>query len=296
MRPAPPELVARIASGAATLCRCWKLTRRDGVVLGFTDHDRKLEFDEVSYEPESGFTASAIETDLGLSVGGSEAEGALSSERISAADIDAGLYDGAGVELWLVDWRDPATRYLLSAAEIGEITRGRGHFRAEMRGLAHRLNVPVGRSYQRSCDAALGDGRCRVNVTSPTFRGSGAIVETASATSLRVAGLEAYARGWFTRGVLTWVGGPNAGAQAEIKADRAVGASRWLDLWTPPPRDPAPGHGFTAVAGCDKRWETCRTRFGNHLNFRGFPHIPGDDAVNSYPNSGDNLNGGRLDG
>jgi uncharacterized phage protein (TIGR02218 family) len=40
------------------------------------------------------------------------------------------------------------------------------------------------------------------------------------------------------------------------------------------------------VAGCDKRAETCRAKFGNFLNFRGFPHIPGEDWVTAYPKDG----------
>ena len=30
---------AKLDSGATTLCRCWLITRSDGVVQGFTDHD-----------------------------------------------------------------------------------------------------------------------------------------------------------------------------------------------------------------------------------------------------------------
>lgn len=296
MRPAPPELVARIASGAATLCRCWKLTRRDGVVLGFTDHDRKLAFDEVSYEPESGFTASEIETSLGLSVGGAEAQGALSSARIAPEDLAGGLYDRARIELWLVDWRDPAARFLLSSATIGETRRNRGHFTAEMRGLAHALNIPGGRVYQRACDAELGDARCGVNLERPAFRAAVLVAEVARKTRFRVTGADAFEAAFFLRGVIRWSAGSNPGLLSQIRADDAAasGGGRWIQIWHPPPRPIAPGDALFLFAGCDKRLETCRMRFANALNFRGFPDIPGDDAANSYPNSGDNMDGGSL--
>ena len=46
--------------------------------------------------------------------------------------------------------------------------------------------------------------------------------------------------------------------------------------------------------GCDRHLGTCRGRFGNVVNFRGFPHIPGSDFVLRYPRSGDRADGGAL--
>ncbi len=51
--------------------------------------------------------------------------------------------------------------------------------------------------------------------------------------------------------------------------------------------------GHPAFAeGCDKRLATCRGRFGNVLNFRGFPTIPGDDFLTAYPRDGERHDGG----
>ena len=41
-------------------------------------------------------------------------------------------------------------------------------------------------------------------------------------------------------------------------------------------RPPAVGDTFIVTAGCDKRFETCKTRFSNASNFRGFPAMPGN--------------------
>ena len=35
--------------------------------------------------------------------------------------------------------------------------------------------------------------------------------------------------------------------------------------------------------GCDKRFETCWSRFANAINFRGEPHLPGNDLLTRYP-------------
>ncbi|MBB5740376.1 baseplate hub domain-containing protein [Brevundimonas aurantiaca] len=51
--------------------------------------------------------------------------------------------------------------------------------------------------------------------------------------------------------------------------------------------------GVADAAGrtCDKRWETCVGTFGNGVNFRGFPDVPGDDFLTAWP-----AQGGRHDG
>ena len=54
------------------------------------------------------------------------------------------------------------------------------------------------------------------------------------------------------------------------------------------------GDAVTVLAGCDRRFATCRDKFANSINFRGFPHIPGNDFVLSYPKPGSVLNGQPL--
>ena len=56
-----------------------------------------------------------------------------------------------------------------------------------------------------------------------------------------------------------------------------------IELWQRPPQPLAVSDAFTVTAGCDKRFATCRDRFANGANFRGFPHIPGNDFVIAYP-------------
>ena len=108
-----------------------------------------------------------------------------------------------------------------------------------------------------------------------------------------VFGISDAAAGWFTLGRVTWTSGPNADRIAEVAAYDVVGSARRLTLLEAPVRPIAAGHDFTVRAGCDKRLETCRDRFANVVNFRGFPHIPGQDTVVRYPNRGD-ANAGEV--
>lgn len=163
MRDIPEEMAARIESGAATLCHAWRLTRADGAMMGFTDHDRDLEVDGVVCRASSGWTAGAGEASVGLAAGAFAAGGVLDDEAVRDEDVEAGLYDGAAVELSRVDWRRPDLRVRLWAGTLARIRREGGHFTAELDGPMARLERVVGRTYGRMCDARLGDGRCGVD-------------------------------------------------------------------------------------------------------------------------------------
>jgi uncharacterized phage protein (TIGR02218 family) len=53
----------------------------------------------------------------------------------------------------------------------------------------------------------------------------------------------------------------------------------------------AVGDTLRVTAGCDRRFASCKAKFANAVNFRGFPHIPGSDYVLRHPRHGDALDG-----
>lgn len=287
MRMLPPELQARLDDGATRLCRCWRVQRVDGSLFGFTDHDSDLAFDNIIFRASSGMDASALQTATGLNVDNAQAVGALSDAAISEMDIRAGKFDRAKVDHWLVDWERTDLRILLFRGHFGEMRRSDGAFEVELRGLSEALNIPVGRSIVRTCDRVLGDSKCRVDLANAEFTGEGTAAPGSARTRILVSDLGAYSAGWFASGTLSWVSGRNADTQAIVKADtRRTDSFRVLDLWQQTVHDVAVGDRFRVSAGCDKRADTCRDKFTNFLNFRGFPHIPGDDWVTAYPKDG----------
>jgi uncharacterized phage protein (TIGR02218 family) len=281
MKTLSAALSTHLASGATTLCWCWKVTRADDTVLGFTDHDEPVAFDGVTFEAASGFAATEIQSSLGLAVDNLEVDSALSSDRIKPEDLKAGRYDDAAVEIWRVNWADTSQRVLMRAGNLGEVRRGELGFTAEVRGLAHRLGQAMGRTYQRMCDAELGDARCTVDLDDPAFKGAGTVMAVVDNRILTVSGLGSFETGWFAGGRLAWTSGANAGTAAEVRAHGA-GASATLVLWQAAPLAIQAGDAFEVTAGCDKRFETCRDKFDNVANHRGFPHMPGNDFAFSY--------------
>jgi len=291
MRSLPDGLARHLAGGVTTHARLWRLTRTDGVVLGFTDHDRTLTLDGIVHEPAAGFTASEVPASLGLSVDTAEVTGALVSPVLTEDDLASGLYDGARIELWLVDWERPDDRILLEAGAIGEITRAGALFRAEMRSLAHVLDQERGRILQATCDAEFGDARCGIDPAA--HRSEATVSAVIDPRTVRLTGPDAR-DGAATGGRLAWTSGANAGRGGALRRDRAEPSGRVVELWDEPGRPIAPGDACTITEGCDKRFSTCRDRFANAANFRGFPAMPGSEASLAYAAPGDGNDGAPL--
>ena len=165
----PAALQAKLDSGVTTLCRCWIVTRNDGVVQGFTEHDEDVVVGGVTCLANSGLSGSEATAKHGLAVDGSEMTGALSDDTLNEDDLAAGRYDAAGVELWLVDWSEPTLRVLLAKGSLGEVKREGAAFTAELRGLSQKLAEGSGRLFTSTCYADLGDARCTVDLTSAAF-------------------------------------------------------------------------------------------------------------------------------
>lgn len=276
MKPASTALAAHLNGQVTTLATCWRLERTDGWVRGFTDHDRDLTVDGLNYVASTGFLPSAIKTGSDLSVDNLDVDGFLDDAALKAEDLTAGLFDGARIEVFLVNWADLAQgRLLLRRGFLGEVKRADQRFSAEVRGLSNRLAQTAGRLYSRLCRVDLGSAECGVPLGPRTD--SYAITQVISADTVLVA--TARPTGFFTFGRATFTSGANAGAVNEVM----LHDGQTIRLFTPMPRPIAVGDGITLVAGCDKTPETCNAKFGNILNFRGEPHIPGNDKVFSYP-------------
>ncbi len=283
-----------LALGTTTVCRAWAVTRRDGTVMGFTDHDRDLSFDAIQFRASTGVTAKALQQSTGLSVDNSEAVGALTSDALSEGDILAGRIDGAEVEVWLVNWADVTARKMLFRGSLGEIERTGGGFRAELRGLAEVLNQPQGLAYQKTCSAILGDGRCRFDLSALGYSDERPVEIVSVRRQFQFAGFTGFDDRWFESGRLRVLTGAAAGLIGVVKNDRLSADGRTIELWQSLGAEIATGDVVRIEAGCDKRADTCRLKFNNFLNFRGFPDIPGEDWLMSYPTRAGVNDGGSL--
>lgn len=214
MRDIPATLQTRLTGEALTLCLCWRLTRRDGQVFGLTDHDTELTVEPVTYLPGAALDGGQFVQSIDLKPGYAAATGVLAGDFIQEHDLRSGAWDGCRIDIYRVDWHSPELGQLhLWSGYLTEVTvTENGQFQADLASLKADLERPVGRVFQRQCDALLGDERCRAIPDGRT---------------------------------------------------------------------------------CDQRFETCRDVFSNTENFRGFPHMPGNDFVLAGPAASQNDGGKR---
>lgn len=263
-----------LAGELTTIALCWRVERRDGVTIGLTAHDRDLEIGGLVYRAAPGMVPSAVARSASLDSDSIDVQGALTAEAISEADLLAGRWDGARVLLFACDWSDPGETAHLGEGTIGSVETRGGSFTAELRGAAAALDRPVVETTSPDCRAELGDRRCRVAMAG---RRRFARVTAAEDAMLTLDSAEPVANGWGS-GRLRWFSGLNSGLEDAIALSN--GASVTLRR---PPRFDAAGALVEVIEGCDKRLATCAGRFGNAVNFRGEPYLPGIDLLTRYP-------------
>ncbi|MBS1716473.1 MAG: DUF2163 domain-containing protein [Armatimonadetes bacterium] len=271
-------LLAHLHEPVLTVALCARLTRTDGLQLGFTSANLPIVFDGLTYQPSDGLSLSTLQHASGTGVDNFEATGILSDERISEADLMAGKYAGAELLLQLVNYEDLSMgAVILSRGFFGEIQVSDGNFHVEIRGLTYRLKQSSGEITSPLCRCRrLGDARCTVNLTPYTFTASVIGVNTDGSITF---GPCSQATGYFDCGLVKFTSGQNSGLEGEIKSHTLSGGNAVIFLRLPMPLLVAPGDAVTLTAGCDRRLTTCQTKFSNGVNFIGEPYLPGNDQI-----------------
>lgn len=257
-----------------TLALCWKIQRTDGVALGLTAHDRPLRIGSLLYESAPGINPAAIRAahlDGGTVT---EAQGFVSDAGIGEADIRSGRYSDAKVEVFLVDWSNPnGGAMTVTGGYMGEIRKNGSQFTADVRSIADKLDAPACERYSPECRATLGDNRCRVDLSRheiETF-----VTGLTQMGFLKLAPTVDFASYLF--GSARFLSGQCSGLNALIinhSADGILIRETNFIVET--------GVRVVLRASCNKQASTCRNRFGNFLNFRGEPNIPGLDTISGY--------------
>lgn len=281
-----PAFQTYLQTDGLTLAVCVKLTRRDATVLGFTSGNKDLLFSGVTYEASNAFTSSVLKQDAGNGIDNLDIIGLLRSDRITDADIQAGLYDGATLEMFVVNYADLTMGAItLLKGMIGQVTLTDGQYRAELRSLMQRMSQTVGELTSRTCRVVrLGDARCKMVLTGTDpntglpYRVGSSVTVVVDPANFTISSVT-QASGYFNYGMVTFGSGLNNGLQREIKQHTLSGSSAVLSLQEPFPYAVAIGDTATIEVGCDRLFGTCVTKFNNGTNFRGESHIPGLDQM-----------------
>lgn len=280
MKTIPINLLNHYKQQVTTLCQIFKLTLRDGTVLGFTSFDQDIEFTDepgVIYKAYSGMTPTAISSTNAFNVDNLDVEGYLEDDRITESDLKSGKYDFSDVLIAELNWNDKpystAKLNIKRVGKLGEVRIEGGKFLAEIRGLMQYLQNNIGSLYQTTCRAVLGDAKCGVNLASYTYASSVSAISLNRIITCDLTNSDSY----FNSGSITFTSGLNTGLSLEVKSWNAV--SHQLELQLPANYVIAVGDTFTAVRGCSKSITECQDVFGNAINFRGEPYIPQTETL-----------------
>jgi uncharacterized phage protein (TIGR02218 family) len=261
-----------LTQDVTTIATCWEIARRDGITLRFTSLDQDLTIGGNVYSSLAGYTPSAVVSTNDFAVDNMTVDSVLDVDVITEEDLLGGIYDGASVRIFQVNWADPDGGEIdLKTGTIGEVRIAGDRFVVELRGLTSALQTSIGEVYSASCRASFGDSRCKVLLS--TLEVAGAV--TAVNTRLDIATTLTQEDGYFTYGRIEWLTGNNVGQMLEIKGF----VSSVVSMVLPPLNDVVVGDTFKIVPGCDRTLDTCVSRWDNVLNFRGEPYVPGIEAV-----------------
>ena len=274
-----------LCNEVTTAAWCWKITLKSGTSFGFTSHDRDIRIGEDIYWAACGFTPSAVETSNNMAVDNLDVEGFLDSEVINADDIEAGMYDGASVEITVCDWTAPNEYPLVvRSGFIGQITHTDTGFKAEIRGLLDVFQQETTMVYQKTCRSTLGDSKCKFPVEEAATDDGVVTAINSDGSFSCTTNASAWTDGFFDYGVVAWTSGNNINRRYEVK--KYVADGRRITLFMPAYNEIMVGDTFKLSVGCDGNFSTCKTKFNNVKNFRGEPHVPGTDYAVAYPASG----------
>lgn len=256
-----------------TVATFWRVYRRDGIMLGFTSHDRDLIFGGVRHRAAPGMVPSSIRLTTELSADSAEVEGALSHSAISEKDLAAGLFDHAAIEIGAVDWNS-LEYYIIYAGTLGAINNDGRSFSAELRSAKQILENDLVPRTSPTCRATFCGPGCTLSANAfASIREVSAIDYDANRVSFG-----AIAADNFLDGQVRFLEGPQTGIIFGIIAADTDGLTLDRQLV----EGIAVGTRARLREGCDHTLSTCATRFGNAINFRGEPFLPGNDLLTRY--------------
>lgn len=278
MKTIPIALQAHYDSGSTTIANCWRVTLTNGTVYGFTDCDIDLHIDGLVYLAATGFTPTDMQNQTKLAVDNLQITGIFSSDVIDSADLLSGLWDYASIEMFRVNYENiGAGKEILGVNRLGEVTSNENSFQAEIRGLTNAYSQSVGDVYQAGCRATFCDAKCKLDINDYTLSG---VVTGVSADGLTIYDTaRTEADGTFSYGLMQMTSGESSGVSMEVKTYTVGTILLQLQFG----RTIAVGDTYNIVIGCSKRFNAdCVDRFNNAINFRGEPHLPGNDKVLRY--------------
>lgn len=166
------QLLSDIQKGVTTLSVCVEIIRKDGKIFRITNHDADVSFEGQNYDHTIPFQISAIDSGSSLAIDNTNLVLFADGVHFINEHFRDGLFDYAECSIFFVDYENPTHgRLTLRRGWFGPIERNtRNYIEITVTGLLKVLDFEVGRIYQPTCDADLGDKRCKVAINQNQVR------------------------------------------------------------------------------------------------------------------------------
>lgn len=249
------------------------ITRLDGRVIRFAESDEAITVASDTFAVVSGLQISAVKHTSNGEMPSCQITAVHgSSATFNSADLDIGLYDGATVQLYIVDRMDLSSKGLLFTGSIATISydiENQVVFDVKGPGVSARILMTQKRSPM--CRTDLFSVLCGVNPAS--YDVAATVASIVDAFNFTVSGL-AQADGYFNQGVAVTASG------ASFVIANWVNGTQKITAYKPCNRILTVGGSLTLYPGCDKTMGAggC-PKFSNQLQFQGEPHFLGTAAA-----------------
>lgn len=244
--------------------KCWLLTLRNGIQIGFHDHDTDITIDGTIYHAHS-CEISAMAQGMYNHKEAFEFQGILSHDKIKLKDVMEGLYDDATIEVFMLDLLNKKRKIWHKKGFIREIAIRNNKITANVYDLSAFLECKVGDLYAENCRATFGDYRCRAR----DIFSIEAYIENVLTAQSFVIDQQIDDPNIYANGSVSFTT-----ANTAVKSGIYMIKHKTIEVIMPLSITLCKGDKIIISSGCDKRFTTCSETYNNAINFRGEPHIP----------------------
>ncbi|MFV9838713.1 MAG: DUF2163 domain-containing protein [Aaplasma endosymbiont of Hyalomma asiaticum] len=261
------ELLSHLSEEVITTAYCWKITLPNGNTIGLTDFDNDLKIENMLYHSSPGARLRLISCESHTSTAQTEV---LVGTQITEADLRHGPFNSAQVKISLTNYAKTSLGlFTIFEGTVSEVEICNNKIIMQLVGtLCNVLVNKVGVLFSPQCRAQFCDAACKLNAERFTkFGHVSAVLE--KYRTFRDSSLSA-ADCYYKHGIVRFLSGQNKQIAVEVRSN----SLNTIYLGSRVPYPIRIGDRYSILAGCDKNFNTCVTKFKNTENFRGEPHVP----------------------
>lgn len=279
MKTASIELIELLQTNEFIMADLYIFTLRDGTKYKYTNYDVDLTWSGNTYSRKgllirrSGVSlVTGVQVDsLDITINADDSN-FYNNVKFFQLLANGGL-DGATLELNRLFFTDPLTpvgSVWIFSGRVSEVSTTRFEAKIMVSSDLELLNIQMPKNlYQPSCIHAVYDTGC---ADSKSYVSAMALSDS---TNRIINAQISQTAGWFNEGVIEFLSGANAGVTRTIKTHTTNKIEVTLTL----PNVVQVGDTFRLLAGCDRTMATCKAKFNNLSNYRGYPYLPQNETI-----------------